>query len=197
MRISKSVAVSRLIELQLLEAVVARKPGWQRAYADLVEGYGPYLYQRCLRYLHNADDAEDALQEVFLNAYRYADRYQGRASLKTWLTTIADNQCFTHWRRKQRYIQIEHLAAVIEIHEAGQMPSGAVQADERRQLVARVMAQLSPRSREILSLRYWLDLSLEEIAQTLGIGLSAAKMRLHRAHRQCLAEIEPEEALLT
>ncbi len=52
------------------------------------------------------------------------------------------------------------------------------------------MAKLSPRSREILSLRYWLDLPLEEIAQTLGIGLSAAKMRLHRAHRHCLEHID-------
>ena len=190
MRISPSVAVSRLIESLLLEAVVARKPGWQRAYADLVEGYRPYLYQRCQRYLCNPGDTEDVLQEVFLNAYRYADRYQGRASLKTWLTTIADNQCFTHLRRKQRYIQIEHLAAVIEIHEDAQMPSEAVQEDQRRQLVAGVMAQLSPRSREILSLRYWLDLSLEEIAQTLGIGLSATKMRLHRAQHQCREKID-------
>ena len=190
MRISQSVAVSRLIESQLLEAVVARKPGWQRAYADLVEGYRPYLYQRCLRCLRNPGDTEDVLQEVFLNAYRYADRYQGRASLKTWLTTIADNQCFTHLRRKQRYIQIEHLAAVIEIHEDPQLPSEAVQEDQRRQLVAGVMAQLSPRSREILSLRYWLDLSLEEIAQTLGIGLSATKMRLHRAQHQCREKID-------
>lgn len=196
MRTFDGFAIKQAVESQLLEAVVARKPGWQRAYADLVEGFGPYLYQRCLRYLRNTDDAEDVLQEVFLNAYRYADRYQGRASLKTWLTTIADNQCFTHLRRKQRHIQIEHLAAVIEIHEAGQRASEAVQDDERRQLVVRVMAQLSPRSREILSLRYWLDLSLEEIAQTLGIGLSAAKMRLHRAHRQCLEEIEPDQALV-
>ena len=190
MRISESVAVSRLIESQLLEAVVARKPGWQRAYADLVEGCRPYLYQRCLRYMRNPDDAEDVLQEVFLNAYRYADRYQGRAALKTWLTTIADNQCFTHLRRRQRYVQIEHLAAVIEIHEGGQMPSEVVRDDQWRQLVAEVMAQLSPRSREILSLRYWLDLSLEEIAQTLGIGLSATKMRLHRAQHQCREKID-------
>ena len=190
MRISESVAVSRLIESQLLEAVVARKPGWQRAYADLVEGYRPYLYQRCLRYMRYPDDAEDVLQEVFLNAYRYADRYQGRAALKTWLTTIADNQCFTHLRRRQRYVQIEHLAAVIEIHEGGQMPSEVVRDDQWRQLVAEVMAQLSPRSREILSLRYWLDLSLEEIAQTLGIGLSATKMRLHRAQHQCREKID-------
>jgi RNA polymerase sigma-70 factor (ECF subfamily) len=190
MRISESVTVSRLIESQLLEAVVARKPGWQRAYADLVEGYRPYIYQRCLRYLRNPDDAEDVLQEVFLNAYRYADRYQGRAALKTWLTTIADNQCFTHLRRRQRHVQIEHLAAVIEIHEDAQTPSEVVRGDQRRQLVAEVMAQLSPRSREILSLRYWLDLSLEEIAQTLGIGLSASKMRLHRAQRQCREKID-------
>jgi len=196
MRSSKNVAVSRLIESRLLEAVVAGKSGWQRDYANLMNAHRSYLYQRCMRYLRNVDDAEDVLQEVFLNAFRYAERYQGRASFKTWLTTIADNQCFSYLRRKQRCFEVEHLAAVIEIHEGGRMASEAVQDDERRRMVARAMARLSPKAREILSLRYWLDLSLEEIARTLGIGLSAAKMRLHRAHQQCMEAIDPEEALV-
>lgn len=191
MRTYANISINRLRESQLLEAVAARKPGWQRAYADLVDAYGPYLYRRCLGHLGNADDVEDVLQEVFLSAYRYADRFQGRSSLKTWLTSIADNQCFTHLRRKQRWVQREHLAALIEIYENGKGAEEAVHGREKQRLVAGVMAQLSPRSREILSLRYWLDLSLEEIAQTLGIGLSATKMRLLRAHRQCLEKIDP------
>lgn len=191
MRNYEGFAINRLVESQLLEAVVAKRRGWQRLYAKLVDTYRPYLYQRCLRYLRDADDAEDVLQEVFLSAYRHADRFQGRASLKTWLTKISDNQCLTYLRRKQRYGQVEHLAAVMEIYEEGEAAADADDEEERRQMVAKAMERLSPKSRKILSLRYWLDLSLEEIARTLGIGLSAAKMRLHRAHRQCLEAIEP------
>lgn len=178
-------------EVQLLQVVTAQEPGWQQAYATVVNSYRPYLFQRCMRHLRNAADAEDVLQEVFLNAYRFAHRYQGRASVKTWLTTIADNQCNTFLRKRKRYTSVQHLLAVIDIHEAAEAASAA-QKEEQRRIVAEAMAKVSPKAREILSLRYWLELPLEDIAQTLGIGLSATKMRLHRAHQQCFGVIDPE-----
>jgi RNA polymerase sigma-70 factor (ECF subfamily) len=146
-------------------------------------------------YLHNAADAEDVLQESFLNAYRFADRFEGRASLKTWLTRIADNQCYTFLRKRQQYASVEHLLAVIEIHEAAQAAM-EIEEDHRRQFVAEAMGSVSPKAREVLALRYWLELPLEEISATLGIGLSATKMRLHRAHRQCLDVMDSNSCLV-
>lgn len=178
-------------EVQLLQAVIAQAPGWQRAFATVVNTYRPYLFRRCVRHIRNVTDAEDVLQEVFLNAYRFAGRYEGRASLKTWLTTIADNQCNTFLRRRQRYSSVQQLLAVIDIHEAEQAATEAHEK-EQRHIVAEAMARVSPTAREILSLRYWLELPLEEIARTLGIGLSATKMRLHRAHHQCFGVVDPE-----
>lgn len=177
-------------EVQLLEAVIAQQPGWQQAYATIVNSYRPYLFQRCMRHLRNVADAEDVLQEVFMNAYRFANRYQGRASLKTWLTTIADNQCNTFLRKRQRYTFVQHLLAVIDIHEAAQVAAEEALKEEQQRIVAEAMAKISPRAREILSLRYWSELPLEDIAQTLGIGLSATKMRLHRAHQQCFGVVD-------
>jgi len=182
-------------EVQLLEAVVVRRPGWQQAFKSLMDAYRPYLYRRCLGYLHNAADAEDVLQESFLNAYRFANRFEGRASLKTWLTRIADNQCYTFLRKKQQYTNVEYLLAVIEIHEAAQAAM-EIEADHRRQFVADALGRVSPKAREILALRYWLELPLEEISTTLGIGLSATKMRLHRAHRQCLDVMDSESGVV-
>lgn len=182
-------------EVLLLNAVVARGPGWQQAFASLMDSYGPYLYHRCLRHLRNAADAEDVLQEVFIKAYRFAHRFERRAQLKTWLTRIADNQCYTFLRKRQQQINLEHLLAVIEIHEAAMDMRLSETAEYRKKMVSQVMAKVSPKAREILSLRYWLELSMDEIAQTLGIGLSAAKMRLHRAHQQCFSEIESEGSL--
>jgi RNA polymerase sigma-70 factor (ECF subfamily) len=182
-------------EVQLLEAVAVRRPGWQQAFASLMDAYRPYLYWRCVGHLHNAADAEDVLQESFLNAYRFADRFEGRASLKTWLTRIADNQCYTFLRKRQQYASVEHLLAVIEIHEAAQAAM-EIEEDHRRQFVAEAMGSVSPKAREVLALRYWLELPLEEISATLGIGLSATKMRLHRAHRQCLDVMDSNSCLV-
>lgn len=112
--------------VQLLKAVVIRGPGWQQAFTSLIDGYRPYLFRRCRGQLRNAADAEDVLQETFINVYRFAHRFEGRASLKTWLTRIADNQCYTFLRKLP-----EHMLALIEVHEAAQAARG-IEADEQR-----------------------------------------------------------------
>ena len=105
-------------EVQLLETVAARDPGWQRAVASLMNCYRPYLYHRCMHHLGNSADVEDVLQDVFINVYRFARRFERRAKLKTWLTRVADNQCYTFLRRQQQQqVNVEYSLAVIEIHE--------------------------------------------------------------------------------
>lgn len=172
------------------EAVAARVSGWQQDFALLTDSYRPYLYRRCMRHLGNPADAEDVLQDVVMNAYRFAHRFERRAKFKTWLTRIADNQCYTFLRQRQQHIKLEHSLAVLEFHETAMDVEAGEKADHLKKMISEVMANVSPKAREVLSLRYWLELSMEEIAHTLGIGLSATKMRLHRAHQQCFYEID-------
>ena len=67
--------------------------------------------------MRNRHDAEDALQETLLRAYRGLDRFRGQASVLTWLTTIADNQCASLARRRARQVVGEHLQQSIRLHE--------------------------------------------------------------------------------
>lgn len=163
---------------ELIKAVRAQQPGWLRAISILLQRYQNELFKRCKYRLGNTQDAEDALQETLLRAYRAILRFEGKSSFRTWLYTIADNQCNTLTSRRKRYLLSEHVCALIEIHEY------SIRYREEFEHTAQVnltLDNMSAKTMQILKMRYYMELSLEEIAHNLGVGLSAAKMRLYRA----------------
>ncbi len=148
------------------------------AFSVLVERHRGSLLRRCQACLGNRHDAEDALQETLLRAYCGLGGFRGESSVRTWLIAIADNQCYSLAQRRARHIIGEHLRGLIELHERQRAP---VAGDDRLPGLQRALAAVPRRDREILHLRFFQDRALEEIAGILGIGLSAAKMRLYRA----------------
>lgn len=185
-------------EATCIERIVARLPGWQECFRSLVDQYGPYLRQRCARYLDSAADVEDAVQETFISAYRFLARFEGRSSLKTWLTRIADNHCMQVLRRRQRYAEAMSFDDIKEAWEHRHAEEPVLADDDSQRIVSTLMAKLSPAARESLALRYWGELSFEEMASVFGVGVSASKMRVRRAlvtakeqlgENQCLDEL--------
>lgn len=168
-------------EATCIERIVDQLPGWQECFTGLVDQYGTYLRQRCARYLDSAADVEDAVQETFISAYRFLARFEGRSSLKTWLTRIADNHCLQVLRRRQRYAETMPFDEFMEAWEQTAVQEAPFANDESQRLVTGLMAKLSPAAREALALRYWRELSFEEMASVLGVGVSASKMRVRRA----------------
>lgn len=167
-------------EKNLLTRVRGRRAGWETACSLLLERHRSSVFRRCLQRLGNAHDAEDALQETLLRAMRGLARFEGRSGLKTWLFAIADNECNSLFRRRERYDYSAHLRGLIQIHEETQRTSLTADQEKVRQ-VQKTLRRLSPAAREVLGLRFFREASLVEIARTLGISLSAAKMRLYRA----------------
>lgn len=131
-------------------------------------------YQLAYSMLRNRDEAEDAVQEAALNAWRHAGRLrEDTSSLRPWFLTIVANQCRgvrrSRWWSvlRQAELRVEVLAA-----ENSQVES----IDLRRAL-----SQLTANDRAMLMLHYGLDLPLEEVASVLGISVGAAKSRIYRA----------------
>jgi len=144
----------------------------------LFKRYERELFNRCRYRLGNTQDAEDAVQETLFRAFKAIEQFEGNSSFRTWLYAIADNQCSTLVSRRMRHMISEHVNALIEIHER----SNRYQEEfEDIVQVNTVLNEMSAKTRQILRMRYYMELSLEDIAQNLGIGLSAAKMRLYRA----------------
>jgi RNA polymerase sigma-70 factor (ECF subfamily) len=127
--------------------------------------------------LIDADEAADAVQEIFTLVYRHLSRFDRRAKVSTWLFRIAVNRSIQE-ARKHRFRN-----RTVELTEAlgKEAPAEAEEMDPR---IQGALAKLSPQDRALLTLFYWEDLSLNEIADSIGCNENAAKTRLYRARER-------------
>jgi RNA polymerase sigma-70 factor (ECF subfamily) len=133
--------------------------------------------------------ADDAAQDVFLNAYRSIKTFQGVSSFSTWLHRIAANRCLDLLRRKTREKE-ESLEALVEsqrtkIYQFQDRSKNQDEFLEDADLIEKVMRHLPPEYRLILTLRELQGLSYQEISETLECSLDAVKARLRRARLEC------------
>jgi RNA polymerase sigma-70 factor (ECF subfamily) len=155
-------------------------------FTEIVECYERDVFNMAYWMLGDAAEAEDAAQEAFLRAYVKLSSYDSaRSSFKTWLLTITSNHCIDRLRKRRvMLLSIDeptffHPALISR--EVG--PEQATLAGERSALVQSLLANLTPRYRAAVVLRYWYDMSYKEIAETLETTIDAVKAVLFRARR--------------
>lgn len=152
----------------------------EQARSQLLRDNYPWIVQRCTMVLSHPADASDAAQEVALAIYRALPYFEGRSTLRTWMSRIVHNECMNLIRRRARNTLTSQLEAMIII-DAMEWPNLPVGAEQTRVAVHSVMNTLPELEREVLHLRFFGDLPIAEIGALLGISLSATKMRLYRA----------------
>ncbi len=165
------------------------RQGDQAAFTQLVETYQVPVYNLAYRMLGDPMEAEEAAQETFLRAYRELHRYDPTRKFSAWLLAIAAHHCIDLLRRRRlTWLSLEEetlQAAGWTGPEAGPEtdPEQAVEQAEREAQVQALLTTLPPDYRMAIVLRYWYDLSYEEIAQMTESTVSAVKSRLFRARR--------------
>ncbi len=171
--------------------------GDAQAFGRLVEAYQRPVFNLCYRMLGDPGEAEDAAQETFFKAYRALKRYDPTQRFVNWLLTIASNHCIDRLRRRRlRIVSLDSLPP----WNTPRAPESGLESqllrEEQGEVLHRLLGRLSPVDRAAVVMRYWNDLSYEEIAQVLSISVSAVKSRLHRA-RKSLAQswVEHEKAV--
>ena len=155
----------------------------------LVETHQLSLLRLCFAYLHDQALAEDAVQETFIKAYRKLDQFQGNASIKTWLSSIAINCC----RDMHRGSWFKYIDREISIEK---LPVRSDEAIPEYDAVTIEVMRLPIRLREVVLLYYFQDMNTTEIAETLRISQQAVSERLKRARtklRKALSEAERGE----
>jgi RNA polymerase sigma-70 factor (ECF subfamily) len=165
--------------------------GDRGAFEALVARHGDALFGFARRACGPGADAEDALQDGLLAAWKGASTFRGEASARTWLFQVVLHACRRRARRR---------AGEPRTHEpldrAGAVPSPASGAEARASAretgaaLERAMAALSPEAAEVLLLRDVSGLSGEETAAALGVGIAAMKSRLHRARLELKEQVE-------
>ena len=138
--------------------------------------YQAAVYRLCHRVLGRAEDAEDAAQSTFVRAFAALPRFRGNSTAQTWVYRIAINEAVSLLRRRgNRWTQMEEAAEV--------QPDGTIGV-AGRMAVQGALTRVKPEHRAILILRFWEELSYEEIAAVLDLSLPAMKMRLKRAKEE-------------
>lgn len=167
------------------------------AFGKLIEAYQTPVYNLAYRMLGNADEAEEAAQEAFIRAYTRLDSYDPSHKFSTWLLSITSNFCIDQIRKRRAVLLSidEPLPPHPALHsDNNKGPEGQFLVNEEQSLVQSMLNELQPEYRETVILRYWYEMSYEEIAESMRTTVSAVKSRLFRARRQ-LAEIGIERGL--
>jgi len=151
------------------------------AFEELYRRYQPYVYNVVNGIVQNAEDARDVTQEVFLHVYDSLSRFRGGSAFSTWLYRVAVNAAITHVRREKRHPQVP-LDSLREFRaDVDAEPEQQAARAETQQAVQEMLAALPEQQRAVLVLRYFQELSLEEMAEVMNCSVAAVKVRLHRA----------------
>lgn len=154
--------------------------GDESALGDVIGLYQDRLYAFALRLLKNPQDAEDAVQDAFVRAFRGLASYDRSRPFKTWLFTIMHNRCMDLLRARRPDISIDEEAGAAVADAAAAEPDHGPLAFETA-LVEKALAGLPPIYAEILLLQYKEDLDGPELAAVLGVPEGTVKARLSRA----------------
>lgn len=175
--------------------IVQALRGDQSSFSKLMHRYTGAVYNLAYRMLGNAQDAEDASQEIFLRAYTRLDSFDQTRRFSTWLLSIGSNYCIDRLRRQRfAWMTLDDVAFSLPSKERG--PERSALEQENREAVQRALQKLPDIYRLVTILRYWNDLSYDEIAQATGLTESTIKTRLHRARHMLAAALETEEGML-
>lgn len=170
------------------DAVRRFQNGDEEAFVEIVRQWETRIYNFALRYLGRPEDAQDAMQETFLSAFRALPALRDARSFPSWLYRIALNHCRAQWRRRPLELPLDFK---VETSEGGEFepmaalaaPGSEQSALEARDLLAKAMSGLSEEHRSAILLKEYLGLSLEEVAGVMECPLSTAKSRLYHGLR--------------
>jgi RNA polymerase sigma-70 factor (ECF subfamily) len=173
---------------QLMAAYVA---GEAAAFRAIFERYAPLLLRAMLRELYVREEANDLVQQTFLQLHRARSDFDPGQKLKPWVFTIAMNLKREYFRRKKR--RPERSLDAESVLEPAVAALGAARVEARRTL-ERVLGELPADQREVIELHWFDGLDFPEVAQVVGASVSAVKVRAHRGYvrlREALGDTAP------
>jgi RNA polymerase sigma-70 factor (ECF subfamily) len=173
--------------------------GRTAAFGELMRRYQDRLFNTLYRLLDNADDAQDVLQEAFLNAYQSLDSFKGDAQFFTWLYRIAMNTAMSHRRKRRVALSIEvgreegnGYAEPVDASEFSQ-PGLALEKAEQERRVQEALNRMSPEHRAVLVLKDMEGQKYEMIAEILQVPVGTIRSRLHRARLELRELLEQSD----
>ncbi len=183
--------------------------GDRSAREDLFRRHRDTSFRVAVRYLHNSDDAMDAVQEGFVKIFLRLDKFKGQSSFRTWLHRIMVNAAFDVGRRKARRAMLRLSEFSGDADDAGTTPSSpgvepsveddpshGLRREDLRETLQQAFDALSPTIRETFLLHVEAGLSYQEIAESLNKPIGTVMSRIHQARKKLQAFLGPLEEIL-
>ena len=163
--------------------ICSAQAGDEGAFTELMRTHYAFVYAIVIGIVNNPDDAEEVVQDTFLNAYRGLAQYEDREKFKNWLAKIARNSA-RDWLRKQRVntVPIDEMSE--HTLSTPDSPDERLIRNEQRVLIRRAMGTLSQKDREIARAYYLEGASYDELIRTHGLSYKAISFRLSRAKQK-------------
>jgi RNA polymerase sigma-70 factor (ECF subfamily) len=168
--------------------VQSAKEGNQKAYADLMQRYKDSIHFMALKMVNNRDDAMDLTIETFSKAFENLEKYKPDFAFSTWLFRIATNNCIDFIRKRKinatsidSMIDDEGDDRPLQIRSDSLNPEEIAIKKQQNEQLKEIVERLPTRYRTLIMLRYFEELSYEEIAQQLDLPLGTVKAQLFRA----------------
>ena len=167
----------------------ATKKKDQQAFAELMDKYKDSIYYMLLKMVNNNDDAEDLTLEAFGKAFNRLHQYTPNFAFSTWLFKIATNNCIDFLRKKKKNVMsIDNRIPnndgddfMFEIKSEGMTPEQLAMNDQKIQLMRQYVKKLKPRYEILVEMRYFKEMSYDEISDELNLPLGTVKAQLFRA----------------
>ncbi|MEX2160497.1 MAG: RNA polymerase sigma factor [Anaerolineales bacterium] len=174
------------------ELLAKCRAGDPQAIEALVTEYQARIYRLCLSILEDADDAQDAVQETFIAGLKALHSYRGDSAFQTWFFSIAINTCRGQLRQRKRKTHLQESLAdpVITAEERRPGPEQSLIDTQRSQAIWLAIGGLDEKHRLPIILRYYHELSTQEIAETLGLNIGTVHSRLSIARTRLIGELK-------
>ncbi|MDA7680319.1 RNA polymerase sigma factor [bacterium] len=158
------------------------------AFDEIVIRYQERLWSLLFKFCPHQSELEDLVQNAFIKAYNKLDKWRPSGSFKAWLIRVAVNTGYDHYRKRknepismaQRVEKETDLDPLENLAGSGEQPSSHPNAD----LIEQLLFKLKPEDRLVVTLQYYEEYSLPEIAEQMGWSLSNAKVKSHRARKK-------------
>jgi RNA polymerase sigma-70 factor (ECF subfamily) len=161
------------------------------AFDEIVNGCRGRVYNLAYRFTHNAEDAYDISQEVFIKVFRSLGRLKDTSAFDAWLRRVTMNACMDHLRRRPNEQNTEFSNLVQDYVAGNERTDAPVEDGELRRMISKAVDQLPKRQKKVFVLRHYEGLALKEIADTLNCSLGTVKAHLFRATRRMRKLLTP------
>jgi RNA polymerase sigma-70 factor (ECF subfamily) len=172
-------------EAQVAEALLSAREGDPEAWGQLYRHYAPAIFRFCRRAMPTREDAEDATADIFIKVHEKMGQYDSSRPFGAWLYKVAGNHCWDLLRRRRIRQDLESgdvESMPLEHPDPGQLDR--LLAESTSQQVRAALEKLPGRARVALLLRYYSDMSYDDIAETLGVRRTFVGVLLLRARHQ-------------